>query len=221
MVIWGAYYFSPRRYSQPPAAALSWYQRGADWLRNGAYYQASKALEQAIAIDGNYTLARARLAQALTELDYIDRAKDQLLAADRTSLSPLDSLYFEAITATVRRDFNVAAKSYEEIVRQSPEDAQALVDLGSAYENNGNSDKALENYLRSISLTNGQYATALLRAGIVYHRKQDGAKAIEHFDKAEQLYSVETNSEGVNEVRRQRGILFRDPPADCRDTRQL
>jgi Tfp pilus assembly protein PilF len=33
-------------------------------MRNGAYFQASKMLEQAIQIDGNYPLARARLAQA-------------------------------------------------------------------------------------------------------------------------------------------------------------
>jgi len=64
VVIWIAYKWWPRSYYQPSAAALSWYQRGTDGLRNGAYYQASKALEQAIAIDDNYALAHARLAQA-------------------------------------------------------------------------------------------------------------------------------------------------------------
>jgi tetratricopeptide (TPR) repeat protein/predicted Ser/Thr protein kinase len=210
LAVWLAYRFWPRSYYQPSASALNWYQRGADALRNGAYYQASKALEQAITIDGNYPLARARLAQAWTELDFLDKAKDELLAADRSSLSPADKLYFDAITSTVRRDFTGAVKSYEEIAKLSPNDAQVYVDLGYAYENSGNVDKALENYLKSISATNGQYATAYLRAGIIYDRKQDVAKATEFFDKAEQLYTVETNNEGVNEVRRQRGIMFRD-----------
>lgn len=210
VVIWAVYYFWPRSYYQPSASALSWYTRGTDALRNGAYYQASKSLEQAIGIDPNYALARARLAQAWTELDYIDKAKDELLAADRSTLSPLDALYFDAITATVRRDFPAAVKSYEEILKQSPEDAQVFVDLGSAYENSANTDKALENYLKSISATNGQYATAFLRAGIIYHRKLQSQKAIESFDKAEQLYSIEGNNEGANEVRRQRGIVYRD-----------
>ena len=210
LAVWLAYRFWPRSYYQPSASALNWYQRGTDALRNGAYYQASKALEQAITIDGNYPLARARLAQAWTELDYIDKAKDELLAADRSSLSPTDTLYFDAITSTVRRDFAGAVKSYEELAKLSPNDPQVYVDLGYAYENSGNVDKALENYLKSISTTNGQYATAYLRAGIIYDRKQDVAKATEFFDKAEQLYTVETNNEGVNEVRRQRGIMFRD-----------
>jgi tetratricopeptide (TPR) repeat protein len=190
LAVWLAYRFWPRSYYQPSASALNWYQRGTDALRNGAYYQASKALEQAITIDGNYPLARARLAQAWTELDYIDKAKDELLAADRSSLSPTDRLYFDAITSTVRRDFAGAVKSYEELAKLSPNDPQVYVDLGYAYENSGNVDKALENYLKSISTTNGQYATAYLRAGIIYDRKQDVAKATEFFDKAEQLYTV-------------------------------
>src|SRR5215204_2915158 len=124
-----AYYFWPRSYYRPTAAALNWYQRGTDSIRNGAYYSASKSLQQAIGIDSNYALARARLAQAWTELDYLDRAKDELLAADRSSLSPLDTLYFDGITSTVRRDFARAVKSYEEIARLSPTDSPVYLDL--------------------------------------------------------------------------------------------
>ena len=210
LVVWGIYRFWPRSYYQPSASALSWYERGTDGLRNGAYYQASKALEQAIAIDGNYALARARLAQAWTELDYIDRAKDELLAVDRSSLSPKDALYLDAITATVRRDFSTAVNSYSQIAKLSPDDAQVYVDLGYAYENDGKPDKALENYEKAIGLNNGQYATAYLRAGIVYNRTQNSQKASELFDKAEHLYSAASNNEGVNEVFLERGILFRD-----------
>ncbi len=215
LAIWAVIHWWPRSYYQPSAAALSWYERGTDSLRNGAYYEASKALEQAIAIDNRYALARARLAQAWTELDYTDRAKDELLAAttlagDRSAVSPGDTLYLVAITATVRRDFAAATKAYSEIAQLSPEDSQVYVDLGYAYENDGNPDKALENYLKAITLNNGQYATAYLRAGIVYNRKQDTTKATEMFDQAEQLYRAGSDNEGVNEVLRQRGILFRD-----------
>lgn len=210
LLIWAVYHFWPRTYYEPSASALSWYERGTDALRNGAYHQASKALEQAISIDNKYALARARLAQAWTELDYIDRAKDELLAIDRSSLSPLDELYLDAITASVRREFPTAVKSYSEIARLSPDDAQVYVDLGYAYEKDENPDKALENYEKAISLNNGQYATAFLRAGIVQNRKQNSQKAAEMFDKAEYLYSVGSNSEGVNEVVHQRGILLRD-----------
>jgi tetratricopeptide (TPR) repeat protein len=212
LAIWLAYHFWPRKYYQPSAAALSWYERGTDASRNGAYYQASKMLGQAIAIDGDYALARARLAQAWAELDYTDRAKDELLAATahRNEMSAKDVLYLDAITATVRRDFSSAVKSYTAIVQDSPEDPQGYVDLGYAYENDGNTDKATENYEKAISLNNGQYATAYLRAGAVYGRKQNAEKAQSLFDTAEKLFSAASNNEGLNEVLRLRGNLYRD-----------
>ncbi len=215
LAIWAVIHSWPHTYYVPQPAALPWYERGTDGLRNGAYYQASKALEQAVGIDNRFALAHARLAQSYAELDYTDKAKDELLTAstlagDRSSLSPVDALYLDGISATVQRDFATAVNAYSEIARLAPTDSHALVDLGSAYENNGNVEKAIENYLKAISLNNGQYATAYLRAGIVYDRKQDKVKAAESFDKAEQLYKAESNNEGVNEVWRQRGILFRE-----------
>jgi len=210
LFVGAAIYWWPRYYYQPPVSALTWYDRGTEALRNGAYYQASKALSQAIAIDKNYSLAHARLAQAWSELDFTDKAKDELLSADRSSLSPIDSLYLDAITATVRRDFAAAIKAYDQIAKLLPDQADVYIDLGYAYENNGDIDKALEQYQKSIEKKNGQYATAFLRSGIVYNRKQDSTKATAAFDKAEDLYRAESNNEGVNEVRRQRGILFRE-----------
>ena len=216
LVIWAVIHYWPRSYYQPSAAALSWYERGTDNLRNGAYYQASKALQQAIEIDSRYALARARLAQAWIELDYYDKAKDELIAAttiagDRSRVAPRDALYLDAISATVRRDFNEAVNFYTKIAQLTPEDSEVYVDLGYAYENAGDPEKALENYLKAIQLNSGQYATAYLRAGIIYNsRKTEAAKSMEMFDKAEQLYRAGSNSEGVNEVLRQRGSLYRN-----------
>ena len=215
VVAWGIYYFWPRTYYQPSSAALHWYNQGTNSLRNGAYHQASKSLEQAIAVDGNFVLARAGLAQAWTELDYIERAKDQLLEVTNLTrgglaISPTDSLYLDAITAMAQRNFGEAVKAYTQIAEMSPQESHVYVDLGYAYENDSNPDKALENYLKAIPLNNGQYATAYLRAGIIYLRRNDTKNASEMFDKAEQLYRVASNNEGVNEVLRQRGILFRE-----------
>ena len=215
LIIWAIIYFWPRTYYQPAPAALEWHDRGTERLRNGAYHQASKALEQAIALDGNFALARARLAQAWTELDYIDKAKDELLAVTSLTrgslaISPKDTLYLDAITNMARRDFKGAVNAYNEIAQLSPNESHVYVDLGYAHENDGNPDKALENYLKAIPLNNGQYATAYLRAGIVYLRRSDLKNASDMFDKAEYLYRVGSNNEGINEVMRQRGIMFRD-----------
>src|SRR6266849_5191542 len=124
----------------PSPEARNWYDIGTNALRDGAYYQASKALEQAITIDDQYVLAHARLAESLVELDYTDRAKDELLrvtslASDRSRLPKMDALYVDAISATVRHDFPAAIESYAEIGRQSPETEKprVLVDRGGAY----------------------------------------------------------------------------------------
>jgi serine/threonine protein kinase/Tfp pilus assembly protein PilF len=215
LAIWALIHFWPRSYYQPSAAARQWYDIGTDALRNGAYHQASKALLQAIAIDGNYALARARLAQAWTELDYVDNAKDELLAItsltrNGAAISPQDALYLDAITAMARRDFREAVKTYTSIAELSPNESQVYVDLGYAYENDSKLDKALENYLKAITLNNGQYATAYLRAGIVYSRKRDRENALNMFQKAEQLYRAASNTEGANEVLRNRGVLYRE-----------
>ena len=215
LTIWAIYYFWPRTYYQPPAAAEEWYKRGTEALRNGAYHQASKALEQAIALDNNFALARARMAQAWNELDYVDRAKDELLEVNnitrnRLAISPSDTLYLDAVTAMATRNFKEAIRAYTAIAEQSPQESYVYVDLGYAYENDGSADKALENYLRAIPLNNGQYATGYLRAGIIYLRRSEWNKANEMFDKAEHLYRVGTSNEGLNEVMRQRGILLRE-----------
>jgi tetratricopeptide (TPR) repeat protein/predicted Ser/Thr protein kinase len=212
--IWALIYFWPRTYYKPPPAALDWYGRGTTALRNGSYLQASRAFEQAIATDSNFALARAHLAQAWVELDYIDRAKDELLTVTSLTrgglaISPEDTLYLDAITAMARREFREAAAIYARIAAASPNEPHVYVDLGYAYENDGSPDKALENYLTAIPLNNGQYATAYLRAGIIYLRRSDMKNATEMFDKAEQLYTVASNNEGLNEVRRRRGIQFR------------
>lgn len=214
LVIWAVIHFWPRTYYQPSAAAREWYEIGTDGLRNGAYHQASKALQQAIAIDSNYALARARLAQAWTELDYIENAKDELLIVqglmrNGAAISEKDSLYLDAIKAMALRDFREAVKAYTAIAEMSPDESPVYVDLGYAYENDGKPEKALESYLKAISLNNGQYATAYLRAGIIYNRQRDRDNAQKMYDKAEQLYRAASNNEGVNEVLRNRGALYR------------
>jgi serine/threonine protein kinase/Flp pilus assembly protein TadD len=213
LLVFAVYYFWPRSYYKPPPSALHWYQEGTDYLRDGAYYQASKALTEAIQIDDRYALAHARLAQAWTELDYADRAKDEMLAitglTDKAPVSPEDQLYLEAIRATVRRKFDEAVKAYTQISQMSPNDSSVYVDLGYAYQNNGDPDKALENYLKAIQLNENQDAIAYLRAAVMYHRKGNVENATKMFDQAERLYSAATNTEGLNEVYRQRGILFR------------
>ena len=214
LAVWGVLYLLRPAAHVPVAEAQHWYEAGTNALRDGAYFKASKALELAIAADGKFALAHARLAEAWTELDYADKAKDELLRVsalvpDRSVLAPRDQLYLQAITATVSRDFKSAIGKYTEVVRQVPEPEKpyAYVDLGRAYEKNGEVDKAIESFVEATN-RDSQYATAYLRAGILYGRKQNQASAGAAFDKAESLYQALSNYEGVTEVFYQRGTLL-------------
>jgi tetratricopeptide (TPR) repeat protein len=214
LAIWGIFYALRPTPHKPVGEAQQWYEAGTNALRDGAYFKASKAFEQAIQADEKFALAHARLAEAWMELDYADKAKDELLRVaslvpDRSVLAPRDALYLQAITATVSRDFPSAVESYREVVRQVPDQEKpyAYVDLGRAYEKHDEVDKAIESYLEATN-RDSQYATAFLRVGVLYVRKLNQASAGAVFDKAEALYQALSNYEGVTEVFYQRGILL-------------
>ncbi|MDT4968737.1 MAG: eukaryotic-like serine/threonine-protein kinase [Acidobacteriota bacterium] len=212
--VWGIIYALKPTLHKPTPEAEHWYESGSASLRDGSYFTASKAFELAIKADDNFALAHARLAEAWTELDYADRARDELLRVssllpDRSILPQGDALYLQAITSVVSREFKSAIEKYTEVVRQVPdrEKAHAYVDLGRAYEKNEELDKAIESYLEAIK-RDSQYATAQLRVGVLYGRKQNQAAAAGAFDRAEALYQAMSNYEGVTEVSYQRGTLL-------------
>jgi serine/threonine protein kinase/tetratricopeptide (TPR) repeat protein len=196
----------------PPAEAERWYQIGTNALREGAYYQGSQALARAVGADDGYMLAHARLAEALVELDYVDRAKDELLranATDRATLSRLDSLYLDAIMAAVRHDFPTSIERYKRIVQETgdADKAYVLVDLGRAYENNNDLAGAIQSYTDAAN-QNSQYGAAYLHLGIAYGKQGDLTKALASFDKAESIFQALGNLEGRAEVAFQRGALL-------------
>ena len=196
----------------PPPEALRWYNQGTSALRDGLYYKASNALQNAVDVNGEFALAHARLAEAMTELDYADKASYEIIRArslvrDLSVLPSLDALYLQAITYTASREFERAIESYQEIVRQTQdsEKAYAYVDLGIAYEKDDQVDKAIDSYLKANELAPDDPA-AFLRLGVLYSRKQNTEAADEAFQKAQTLYQALSNLEGVTEVLYQRGV---------------
>ena len=197
---------------KPTTEAERWYQTGTTALRDGAYHQASQAFERAVAADDQFMLAHARLAESLVELDYMDRAKDELLrvsAADRAKMVPLDSLYLDAITATATQEFSKAIEIYREIAGQLPESESAymLVDLGRTQSKGNDLEGAIQSFTQAAA-KNPQYATPYLHLGISYGTKGDLAKAMAAFEQAESIYQALGLLEGRVEVVFQRGALL-------------
>ena len=199
---------------EPSPEAKRLYQAGTDAFRNGSYVKASKLFEQAIQIESRFPLAHARLGETWMDLDYEERATSEMLrvtelAPDLSSLPPLDVLYVQAISATVRRNYQGAIENLEEIVKRSPDEEKksAYFDLGRAYERAANSSKAIEAF-EEVTRRDAQSAAAFLRLAILYGRKQEEGKSTTAFDKARSLYDAQSNAEGMAEVSYQRGAFF-------------
>jgi tetratricopeptide (TPR) repeat protein/tRNA A-37 threonylcarbamoyl transferase component Bud32 len=207
----GVWSYSTRPY-RPSPEARRWYEEGSNAIRDGSYFKASNALELAVQKDGNFRPARARLAEALGELDYTSRARDELLRAmspDMTGrLTRNDRLLLEAIHATLTGDYATSVKKYQELLEATgtAERASVLVDLGRAYERSDKGKEALESY-REAARLQPQYAAPFLRLGVMYGRQQDSAASEKAFDQAEALYRASSNVEGLAEVEFQRGML--------------
>lgn len=203
-----------RGYHVPPPDAVVWYDRGTSAIREGAYFQASKALERALELDSRFALARARRAEAYAEMGLTSRATEEMVQAmdllpDRSSLSAAESNYVDAVAATLARNFKTAIEKYLLIVNsvRDGERAAAYVDLGRAYEKDEDVNRALESYIKATQL-DPQSAAAFLRSGILYGRRQQLPAANIAFSKAEDIYQAMSSHEGLAEVHYQRGSLL-------------
>jgi tetratricopeptide (TPR) repeat protein len=195
-----------KRHHEPAAAAIPWYREGDAALHYGNYHRASKALARAVEIDPAYAMAHAYLAEAWYELDYLERAKDELLktiardGSERDSLLRVESLHLDAIRETVTGEFKAAAEKFQEVAALAPPDERggALLDLGRAQERNQDTKKAMATYSQAVRL-DAQNAAAWLRLGALEARtgaREDSGRSL---DRAESLFQAASNVEGVTE----------------------
>ena len=203
----------PKPY-EPKPEAKRLYDLAVNGLREGAFFKSSKILQQAVADDDSFALAHARLAEAWTELDFSDKAKDELIRAndlvhDRSILPPVDAVRLQAITDTVKRDFPSAVKNYGQIANQVPETekAFALVDLGRAYEKNEKQEDAIASY-QEAARRNPRYAAAFLRLGVALRRNRKFAEAENALNEASRLFDMSNEVEGTTEVLLQKGLAL-------------
>jgi serine/threonine protein kinase/Tfp pilus assembly protein PilF len=196
---------------------LQWYTHGTDALREGTYFKAVKSLEKALSLRSDFPLARARLAEALTELELTDRAKNELLLVaspqgGNSKLTPLDALQLQAIKLSLTGDSKSALETYQRIVEESAESqrAAASVDLGRAYERDGDFKRAIESYLAALKL-DPQHTAAAMRLGVLYGRRQGAdntEKALGYFNNADSHYQILNDVEGQAEVLYQQGVMY-------------
>ncbi len=207
--IWLA--LQPKPY-RPTAEAQHFYELGEAAIREGVFYKASKLFQQSVDADPGFALARARLSETLTELDFTDKAQRELISAKdlvrQSKLTESDGRRLQAITHTVNQEYAKAVEECRNLVELVPESQKkyAVVDLGRAYEKNEESPKAIPHYRDAIR-RDPNYAAAFLRLAVVLRRSQN-ADALPAFDEAYRLFNLSNELEGMTEVLYQRGILL-------------
>ncbi len=200
--------------SAPTISPLAerWYVDGISALQEGAYLQASRALERAVQIDPAYALSWARLGETQLELDQEARARQSVLKAaslvpDRSRLPDDQRLQLEAAMAMVGRDISTALQAYSALAKVHPKSAPILVDLGRVYEAAEAVPKAVAHYLQATQIDD-QNPAPFLRMGILYGRSGDPAAADAAFKRAEELYAARSQVEGVATVSYERGVML-------------
>jgi serine/threonine protein kinase len=192
--------------------AKQWFENGVSALQEGAYLQASRALERATQIDPQYAMSWARLADAQLELDQERRAQQSVLHAsslvpDRSRIPDDQRLFLEAAMGMARRDNPAALNAYSTLASRNLKSAPILVDLGRVHEAMGAVPKALESYQQAGQL-DAENPAPFLRMGILYGRAGDTAASEAAFKRAEELYSARGRVEGVATVSFERGVML-------------
>ncbi|MEO5897514.1 MAG: protein kinase [Vicinamibacterales bacterium] len=203
-----AWFWTSPGLTPAPAEAEAWFDRGTNALREGAYYQASRAFETALRQFPGYTLAYIRLAEARAELDDQRLAQDSLLRAQiPTRLAKAERLRIDAIRSLLIRDVDAAIASYSQLTQLNPADAGTWLDLGRAQETAGLRSDARASYERAIA-ADRQYAPGYVRLGSVEALASRRDEAVAAFEAAERLYRAAVDVEGQTEVLLRRGLMF-------------
>jgi len=200
-------------YQRPGTVALNWYEQGTMALREGSYLEATSELQQAVLADPKFSVAHARLADAWAELDFTGTAEHEMLLASNPgrNLPELDRRYIEAVRKTLTRDFPGAERDYAAILTLLPADQKGYgyLDLGRAQEKSGDIAGALKSFETAATLRPDNPAP-FVQLGILKAGHADAAGANDAFSKAEALYRVKHNREGLAEVALQRGHFAND-----------
>jgi tetratricopeptide (TPR) repeat protein len=193
--------------------AARWYEQGVAHVHETTYDAARKALEQSLSIDPNYGPSRAYLAIALRELDYPERAREEILSAlallDRKRHSAEDVIRVKAAHYFVSANYDLAQPLIDDLARraQGAKKQQAMIEQGMLAMYRVKPADAQQIFEKVLALDSSN-AGARLRIATVYARQRKNDFALRSFDESERLFRAANNIAGVTETLFQRGVFL-------------
>jgi tetratricopeptide (TPR) repeat protein len=202
---------------RPQREALEWFTKGETALAEDAPYKASRLLERTVRADPGWPVAHARLAQAYWEADRIEDAREQMLRVstlvpDRSRLSNRERLLIEGVQLLLVRDFDNAAARFGELP-----DTAGQVDRGKALALANHTKEAVALF-EQLTKQAPRDAAVWLHLAIRQAQQQNLTPALNAFEKAEELFRLDSNLEGVTSVilRRSRALQMTKRLAESR-----
>lgn len=176
------------RPSSESIQALRFFNEGEELSRQGKHLEAVKQFESATEEDPEFALAWAALGQTYANLGYDYEADEHLRTAVELSadLPQQEKYLINAIQARIRKDFDKAIESYENLAEVMPENSEVQFRLAELYEDKGEYDRARELYSKVLN-RDPNYLTALLAIG---NLEIEAGKAQQAFEPLNQALSV-------------------------------
>ena len=116
-------WYERRKPYVPRPEAQRWYEQGVEHVYETTYDAARKALEQAVSIDPDYAPSHAYLALALRELDYPERAREEILTAlallERKRHSDEDAQRVKAAQLFISTNYDLAQPLIDDLARSA------------------------------------------------------------------------------------------------------
>lgn len=192
-------------------SALRAYEKGLQQIRSANYADAVTNFESAIAADGQFALAYAELSQSFDGLGQDDEAEQAAQkAVSLSSALPAQERYLiQANRDQIVKDYPKAIEAYQNLVNVSSDNTDYLFNLGTAYESNGNFDKAKEVLTKVVSLDPNR-VEGLRALGRVEIKSGNDQNALEFLTRAQAL-SIELGEDAERaQVLQAMGVAYAD-----------
>ncbi len=198
--------------------ALRFFSEGIELGRRGNHLEALKKFEAAVAADGLFALAHAKLAQTYANLGRdADAERASRRALEQAANLPERERYLvDATHAQVLHDQKKAIEAYEKLLRLTPGDPEVLFNLARRYEATGTFDRARTNYLKVLE-SDPKYFDALFAAGRVEVQLGQPQTALDFLNPALSVAIQLDNDEGRGSALNAIGVAYKvlKKPADA------
>ncbi|MBC6474770.1 MAG: serine protease [Hormoscilla sp. GM102CHS1] len=187
-----------------PRNAVSYYNRGVDYSRQGEYERAIADYNQAIRISPNYAHAYNNRGVIYNNQGEYERAIADYNQAIRINPNYSHAYNNRGLAYNNQGEYERAIADYNQAIRINPNYALAYNNRGVAYNNQGEYERAIASYDRAIQINRNWGSISITNAynnrGVAYNNQGEYERAIADYNQAIRInpnYALAYNNRGL------------------------